>query len=404
MPGINGFRKNPYLVESIALVLVFSLTWLGFGSYMSGVLLVAFGFALFFKHKRELIFSDRFLLVLTGLFTISSVISSLFSIDKLISTLLSLLWFLVIFVPVSYARFSLNKHNNFFIKVIVPVSFALVFVILVQLYFQFFYKLFTEGLVIKRYTARFMGKASTPDMLVMLGGLGYGWIRQKEGEKYRWYGFIFLLACFFGSVLTFDRGGVVAFFVLMVLLLSFDYKRLILFVVLCGIAVYLIFKIDAFRRFERLFNFIYSEKVQKGLARTAQIATFKSARGMIKDHWLLGVGTNNFSKFSKQYGVGHWYAYAHNFVLQFWAENGFFGMIFGLSIIGSVIYRWLKSWKLYEYKWIAFGVGASFICMLVGNLSNSTIWLLKIALPFWLLAGVISAIYFMVQKNTPPDS
>jgi len=82
-------------------------------------------------------------------------------------------------------------------------------------------------------------------------------------------------------------------------------------------------------------------------------------------------------------------------VLQFWAENGLFGMIFGLSIIGSVIYRWLKSWKLYEYKWIAFGVGASFICMLVGNLSNSTIWLLKIALPFWLLAGVISAIYFM---------
>ncbi|MGQ9614939.1 MAG: hypothetical protein ACUVWJ_00890 [Spirochaetota bacterium] len=79
------------------------------------------------------------------------------------------------------------------------------------------------------------------------------------------------------------------------------------------------------------------------------MATFKSSRDMIKDHWLPGMGTNNFSKFSKQYGVGRLYAYAHNFVLQFWAKNGLFGTIFGLSIMATVIYRWLKSWKLYKY-------------------------------------------------------
>jgi hypothetical protein len=44
-------------------------------------------------------------------------------------------------------------------------------------------------------------------------------------------------------------------------------------------------------------------------------------------------------------------------------------------------------------------VGASFIGMLIGNLTNSTIWMIKIALPFWLLAGVLNAIYYIVKEQ-----
>ncbi len=391
--------KRPYFIESIILLIVYTFNWIGFGDYTSVILLLAFLVTLFFKDKRELIFSDKYILILTILFTLSCIISSLFSINKLNSTLISLLWFFVIFVPISYVRFSLNSENDFFIKYIIPVSFLMVFAILLQLYFHFFYNLFTKGLIIKRYTAKFLGKASTPDMLVMLGGIGYGWIRQKESEKHKWYGFIFLLGCFFGSVLTFDRGGVVSFFILMIILLSFDYKRLIFLSIITIIAIYLTFKLSTLHRFEHLFDFLYSKRTQKSLTTAAQIATFKGAWGMIKDHWFLGVGTNNFARHIKNYGVGKWYTYAHNFILQFWAENGLFGMIFGLSIIGLTIYRWIKSWKQYKYKWIALGLGASFICMLVGNLTNSTIWILKVALPFWLLAGSINAIYFIVRNQ-----
>jgi len=390
---------NTQIIESLILLIVFTFSWIGFGDYTSGILFIAFIFALLFKNKRDLIFSDMQLLILTSLFTLSCIISSLLSVDKLTSTLISLVWFPVIFIPNTYVRFSLNNENNFFIKVIIPVSFLIVFLILFQLYFQFFYNLATKGLIIKRYTAKFLGKASTPDMLVMLGGIGYGWIMQKEGEKFRWLGFLFLLACFFGSILTYDRGGVVSFFVLMIILLSFDYKRLIILLIFTAIAVFLIFKIDVLKRFEHIFNFLYSEKVQKRLASGAQLATFKGAWEMIKDHWLLGVGTNNFAKHIRNYGVKRFYTYAHNFVLQFWAENGLFGMIFGLSIIGLILYRWAKSWKKYEYKWIALGLGASFICMLIGNLSNSTIWILKVALPFWLIGGAINAIYFIVKEK-----
>ena len=131
-----------------------------------------------------------------------------------------------------------------------------------------------------------------------------------------------------------------------------------------------------------------------------QLATFSAAWGMIKDHWLMGVGTNNFSRFVRQYGTGRWYAYAHNFVLQFWAENGLFGMIFGISILGLLIYRWLRSLKLHRYRYVALGAGASFIGMLVGNLTNSTIWILKISVPFWLLAGVINAMYVLGKEES----
>jgi O-antigen ligase len=395
--GLRSSNYKKYLLESLVVLVFFIASWIGLGSYASGLLLLAFIYSIFFREKRAFLFRDKTLVVLVSLFTLSCVVSSIFSIDRLISTLLSLVWFLVLLVPMSYTRFSLNEDSDFFIKIIVPVSAFLIFYIIFQLYFKFFYNFIEKGIVIQRYTSRFHGKASTPDVLVMLGGIGYGWLRQREGENFRWLGFLYLMAGFIGTVLTFDRGGVVAYFTLSVLLLSFDYKRLILFLVIIGVAVFLSFKIDELRCLTHFLEFLYNKRAQKDLYESTQLATFRAAWGMIKDHWLLGVGTNNFSKFTRQYGVKRWYAYAHNFVLQFWAENGLFGMIFGLSIIGVIIYRWLRCLKYYEYRYIALGVGASFIGILVGNLSNSTLWLLKIALPFWMLAGAISAMYFLIN-------
>ncbi|MFW6149169.1 MAG: O-antigen ligase family protein [Atribacterota bacterium] len=251
----------------------------------------------------------------------------------------------------------------------------------------------------RRYTFYFLGKQGTPDVLIILGGIGYGWIRQRGNELSKWTGFFYLLFCFFGVILTNDRGGVASFFILMIVLLSFDYKKLVIFLVLIGIGVYFTFYLDSLKGLQRHYKYIYDPGAIKRLISRSQIATFRSAWGMIKDHWLMGVGTNNFSKFARDYGVGRWYAYAHNFVLQFWAENGLFGMGFGLSIIGLVIYRWLKSWKKYRYKYMALGIGASFIGLLVSNLSNLTMYIIALALPFWLLAGIICSIYFTVKTD-----
>jgi O-antigen ligase len=396
----DTYRK--YGIESMILLCIFIFTWLGFGNYTAGIGLLAFIFALFFQKKREFLarsLKDRWYIIFLSLFTLNNLISSLFSIEKLESAVLSIVFFLIIFVPMAYVRFSLNSENEFFMRWIVPAGFLVSAVILLYLFASFSHTLFTEGFVIKRYTFRFMGKASTPDFIVMLGGIGYGWIRQKEKPRYRWLGLLYLLICMLGMALTYDRGGVLALFIVSVILLSFDYKRLIVLFIIVTVLIVSTFVFEPFEGFRRLFNFLYSEAEQSSLISGTQIATFRGAWGMIKDHWLLGVGTGNFHAFIKQYGTGRWYTYAHNFVLQFWAENGLFGMIFGCSIIGLVVYRWAKSWKRYRYKYIALGVGASFIGMLIGNLTNSTIWMIKIALPFWLLAGVLNAIYYIVKEQ-----
>ncbi len=393
-----------FKIESFILLVIFSHTWLGLGrKYLLGLIVLSFIYSFLFKNKRNFILRDKLLIILLIIFTINNVISSLLSVDRLISTLLSLLWFLVVFIPMSYAGFSVNKKNEVFCRWIVPITFIISLIFVLYLIASFSINLFKYGFtseVFKRYSFYTLGKATTPDYLVMIGGIGYGFIIQNKGEKYRWFGFLYLLFCFFGIVLVYDRGGVMAFFIMILLLLSFDYKRLIIFMVLAGFFIIASLVFEPLEKIRYLYQYINLKKYGERLFTHTQLAAFNGAWGMIKDHWLMGVGTNNFSKFVKQYGTGKGYSYAHNFILQFWAENGFFGMIFGLSIIGLVIYRWIKSWRLYKYKNIALGVGASFIGMLVGNLTNSTIWIMTIALPFWLLAGVLSAIYFIVKEET----
>lgn len=399
MVNKNFERAKNYKLEPYILLIAFIVTWLGFGSEMAGLITVAFIFALFFKTNRILAFEDRTLLILLVPFVLNNVVSSLLSIDKLVSALLSLVWFLVIFIPMTYVRFAFNKENEFFYRRIVPLSIIPALIIVVYLLIAFIVTVSKEGLVFKRHSFYFLGTTTTADVLIMLGGLGYGWFRQKKESKFLWLGFLYLLFSAFGIALTEDRGAIIAIFVLTIVVLSHDYRRLILFFLLVFILIYLSSKIGSLRNIRYLYDYVTSKGKFKFLWQGAQLDTFRTAWLMIKDHWVMGVGTNNFSSFSKQYGSGHWYAYAHNFILQFWAENGLFGMILGLSIIGLILYRWAKSFRLFKYKYIALGVGASFIGMLVENLTNSTIWKVKIALPFWLLAGVISEIYFIVKQE-----
>ena len=398
---IDNFKNYGY--ESFVLLLIFVMTWLGFGRYMAAVILLAFLFDLLFREKRRELFSDRVFLYILLAFVFFSVISSLFSIDRLKSTLLSLLWFLVVFVPVSYVKFSLDGDINkdFFAKVIVPVSFVISLFIVGWLVYKFTAYSLKHGIVFRRYTFIWLGKATTPDTLVMLTGIGYAFLRSQKIRGAEWISFIYLLVMGFGFILTYDRGGVVSFFIISILLLSTDYKRLIVYILLIAAVVFLSFKVKYLAGVRHFFDFIYSPKIQKALNNRQQLDTFHTAWQIIKDHWFLGVGTNNFSKFTKRYGSGHWYAYAHNFILQFWAENGVLGLVSALTLIGLTFKRWFYTLGNIDIKRkvYVFGVGVSFIGMLIGNLTNSTIWIIKIALPFWMLVGIINGYYMVVIKR-----
>jgi len=391
---ITGHR-----IEAWFFFIIIVMTWLGFGNEMAGLLVIASVGFLIFKRNRHLFVEDKTLLVLALFFTVNCVISSLLSIDKLESSLLSLVWLLVILLPVSFTRFSLEDDQNFLVKWIIPASIVIAMVIVFYLMIFFWTAVIEEGLKFKRYSFYYLGTTTTSDVLIMLGGIGYGWWRQKQKERYRWFGFLYILLCAFGVFTTLDRGGIIALFVVIVILLAYDYKRLILFFFMIALLVFLSYKIRELRIFRYTFDFFINRNRLEILRNGQQLDTFRTAWLMIKDHWLMGVGTNNFSTFSKQYGSGKWYAYAHNFILQFWAENGLFGLLLGLSIIGLVLYRWVRVLKLHSRKYVMLGIGVSYIGMLIGNLSNSSIWKIKIALPFWIIAGIITTAYFECKKR-----
>jgi O-antigen ligase len=398
LKNIRLFKR--WTLDQICLLAVFSLTWLGFGVYTSVLLVVVFILFFFFKQRRAYLLEgmrDRPFIVLLSLFVLNNVISSLLSIDRGVSSSLSILWFALIFLPVVYTRYALSEQEGSFIRAVVPAGFFISVIVVAYLALLYVRSLFAVGHQLHDYSFYFMSEGSTPDMIVMLGGIGYGWLKERGGRRGLWLGFLYLLFCSFGIILTGDRGGGVAFFVLTMILLVFDYRRLILFFVIIAAVIAVSMSMDSLWGIRRFYEYIFVKSIRDYVINVGQIFTFKVAWYMIRDHWLLGVGTNNFWALSDLYG-GEKFAYAHNIVLQFWAENGLFGMLFGLSIIGIFIYRWIKSYKLYRFRHIAFGMGASFIAMLVAQLTNCTIWAFQSAIPFWLLAGTINAIYYNVEK------
>jgi O-antigen ligase len=396
---IFGYFKKS-MVESFAVFVLFALSWLGFGAYTAGLLLVLFVAALFFRKRRRFVsapLGDRPLMVFLCIFLLNNIVSSLLSVDKLVSTVLSVVWFLLIYLPLAYVRFSLNRDNDFFMKIIVPLGFAISLVILISLYVLFSINVAHGGSVWKRHTFFTMSTGSTPDMICMLGGIGYGWLRQKQEARYRWLGLFYLFLCLAGVAFVGDRGGMMALLVMSILLLAFDYKRLILFFVLLGITVVLSYRIESLDGIRSMYDYLYRPAVIEGLKNRTQILCFRQAWGMIQDHWLFGVGTNNFWKFSDMYGPRK-FAYAHNIILQFWAENGIIGMLSGLGIIGLFIHRWIRTFRKAEHRYIVLGMGAGFMAMLVGQLTNCTIWAFQTAVPFWLLAGAINAAFYTIEK------
>jgi len=383
---------------SYLLLLICFLTWIGFGNYMAALITLIFLILILFTDNRKLIFNDKTLLILLTIFTINNIISSLLSMDKLTSTFLSLIWFLVIFIPISVTKLALNE-NDIFIKSIGILSIIAAIIIITYMLKNFTIDTISQGIALRRYKFKLMGHQKTVDTIIIVSSIGYGWSREKRKEKFLWMGFLFLLFCALGILLTEDRGGALAIFSIIILLLSFDYKRLLTFFVLFLILFLLSLKLEIFFNFRYLYDYITSKGKFEWLMKGAQLDTFKSALLMIKDHWLLGVGTNNFSKLVKNYGSGTWYAYAHNFILQFWAENGLIGMLIGVAIIGLILYRWIKLIQQDNYKYIVLGFGGSYIGLLISNLTNSTIWIISIALSFWIIAGVINGLYERIIKR-----
>jgi O-antigen ligase len=101
---------------------------------------------------------------------------------------------------------------------------------------------------------------------------------------------------------------------------------------------------------------------------------------LIKAHPFFGVGIGNFDLSLSRY--------AHNALLQIWAEMGILGIVSFIWLIIATLKTALQKIKLQSNKIIITGLTASSIAFLIHNLFDFTFFLLEISLIWWALLGL----------------
>jgi O-antigen ligase len=213
------------------------------------------------------------------------------------------------------------------------------------------------------------------------------------------YKFLATIAFILGSislVLTFSRGGWLAFLFSVLVLCVFSWKRGWLkpsFFIATGIAlaILILFFHDAI--FTRIFGYDFGSAYSR-------LPLMKLAFNMIKDHPLLGVGINNFSVRIEEYDPGGiWIHVVHNKYLLVAAETGFISLIPFLWFLLATLRR---GWEITKFNGrlispLALAFTAAFLGSMIHMLVD--VYHGRPALQLLLLiAGLIAAMYNSVKK------
>lgn len=141
-------------------------------------------------------------------------------------------------------------------------------------------------------------------------------------------------------------------------------------------------------------------------AAEARLPLMLLALRMIRDHWLFGVGANNFALHLREYltpeMAAEWITTVHNKYLLVWAETGIFGFLTFLAFLLTTLRRGWRIWQLDDRLLGPIGLG--FTMALVGWMAHmffdifhnrSQVQLLL------LLGGLIAALGNMAPASAP---
>ncbi|HLH21493.1 MAG TPA: O-antigen ligase family protein [Chloroflexota bacterium] len=142
------------------------------------------------------------------------------------------------------------------------------------------------------------------------------------------------------------------------------------------------------------------ERVLSGTTATFRVQIWTAALAMLRDHPLLGIGLDNFLyRYQLQYILPEAWAepnisHPHNWVLQFWLELGFLGLVAALGLLGR--FAWLAVHGLraapagVERALLA-GALASVAGVLVHGALDNSYFLVDLAVLFWWQMAIAAA-------------
>jgi O-antigen ligase len=254
--------------------------------------------------------------------------------------------------------------------------------------------------VITPTRGRFLGTLTDANIAATYLGISffiaYLLLNTTDELKHRKYYITTMISCFICILLTFSRGGLIAFTMSVILLISFEYKKItkksILFVL--GIFILIIFIADidyTFLNGEISNQFI--ERIEQVEQKTGQYTVRKSlakaAWEIGKDYPILGVGRGNYVINSKKYfeelsevDPNAMYNYGlipHNTILGYFAETGIIGTLFFLIVPFYLLWILLKN-----KTWI----NKMFLCIFLQITIHSLSINIENFRILWLLMGI----------------
>jgi len=136
------------------------------------------------------------------------------------------------------------------------------------------------------------------------------------------------------------------------------------------------------------------------LTEPERLMYWQAALNMLKDHPLVGIGTNTFARAYASYRIpGDPYAevgpYAHNQYLQIAAELGLAGLAVFLAVVGRLflaVHRRLARTAASFEAVVSAGLGAGLIGYLILGAFESSLFYGRGSLTFWFLAGLLIAV------------
>lgn len=202
--------------------------------------------------------------------------------------------------------------------------------------------------------------------------------------------FYFFIAVFSQALFfSFSRGAWIAFGagVLTIIFLSIVYRNYAHLKILAKIIIILslIFLISSFLYKDLVTTRLFGETRLENKSNTERIASFRDAKNIIANNWLLGGGVGNYGLLLKESmpseQSSYFYQPAHNVFLLIWSETGVVGSILFLMIFQ---YLFKAEWRKKDFTMISVLVSVMVMMMI-----DHWWWSLHFgALFFWLIVGL----------------
>ena len=139
----------------------------------------------------------------------------------------------------------------------------------------------------------------------------------------------------------------------------------------------------------RLSDQLYDRPVE-----TLRVTQWKFCWDLIKERPILGWGLRNFSLLYEA-KTNYWFGHPHNLFLMFGAETGIVSTLLLMLIFGSIMYQaiiWLINCSPDNFKLIYFSYLVVFVCCILFNLLDVTIFDLRVNTIIWIMIAAISGI------------